>query len=230
MHLSCPVHDTLDCLDSLKRHRRPDQWRSNRRRRADRNHDRVSEWIQERIGIPLPIVGQPDVTGGINLASGNPFQGVAPIAGGRRDRVSDFHPVRTLLRRHAAEPADPRRNLGACADRDLAEIEHPDCVIAVRCDSPGKRQTTAGKGRSGMRFPIVHPVHRDGWIGRGTQVGSGRAGRIKPVRIGHPDVPFAIRGISERVAEDCFSLVCARQGIDRVPSWREKLFQGMSLP
>src|SRR5215475_7467970 len=84
------------------RDRGSDERRFHRPGGTNRNHNCVPERIQKRIGVPLLVVRDPDVSRRVYLGARDPFQGVAPVAGVRRDRLSDVHPCRTIRGRDAA--------------------------------------------------------------------------------------------------------------------------------
>lgn len=82
----------------LKRNRRSDQRGPDRRGGADGDHDRVAAGIDRRVGVPLPVICQPDIARRVDLARGDPLQCVARIPGFRRYRVSGVEPRRTIPR------------------------------------------------------------------------------------------------------------------------------------
>src|SRR5439155_7180249 len=103
--------------------------------------------------------------------------------------------------RDTAEPADPRASVVARAGWwDGAEVEHPDRVVSVDGDSPGKREPATGEGRAGIGRPCGLLVQRDRRVCVGAEVAPGRARRIEPVRVGHPDVSFDVGRVTDRMA------------------------------
>jgi len=66
-----------------KRNRGTDQRRLQWSGSTDRDHDRITEGVQKRVGVKLPIVRQPDVTRRVNLTTCDSFQSVASVTGGR---------------------------------------------------------------------------------------------------------------------------------------------------
>lgn len=173
----------------------------------------VRAGIHLGIGIDLPVVREPEISGWVDRAGRRPLQGVGPVARIRRYGISDFHAGGTFLGIDTAESADPGRELGghARARRDGAKVEHPYGVVAINGYPPGKIDAAGGKGRTGIGLSILGLKQGDRWVGGRPEIRLRGARRIEPIGVRDPHVALAVERVADGMTENGLPFVCARE-------------------